>query len=127
MEKRQAYVAYTIIAERDDGKPLFLIEKEETGFGFPAIKATKDQSGLSQIITELKQTLKNLNFDRLELSELTNLVIDEHRVPLFVLKYQCGICMPEDLLLEETTLEWQISDNIYDILSQYDISGVPLF
>lgn len=127
MEKRQAFVAYTIIVERDDGKPMFLIEKEETTFGFPAIKAIKDQSGLSQIITELKKTLRNLNFDRLELSELTNLVINEYRVPLFVLKYQCGECMPEDLLLKGTTLEWQASDNIFEILSQYDISGVPLF
>ena len=127
MEKRQSYVAYTIIVARDDGKPMFLIETEKSSFGFPAIKAIKDQSGLSQIISELKQTLVNLDFDRLELSELTNVVINEHRIPLFVLKYQCGECMPKDLLTNESTLEWQVSDNVFDILSQYDISGVPLF
>lgn len=127
MVKRQAYVAYTIIVERDDGKPMFLVENGETDFGFPAIKALKDQSGLSQIITELKKTLKDLDFDQVELSELTNLVIDEHRIPLFVLKYRCEECSPEDLLPEDSTLEWQISDNIFDVLSQYDISGVPLF
>ena len=127
MERRQAYVAYTIIVERDDGKPMFLVENEKTVFGFPVIKAVKEQSGLSQIITELKMTLKNLDFDQVELSEVTNLVIDEHRIPLFVLKYHCGECMPEDLLTKDSILEWQVSDNIFDILSRYDISGVPLF
>lgn len=127
MKQKQAYIAYTIIVERDDGKPMFLIDNDETHFGFPAVKSIKNQSGLSIIIDELKRTLKNIDFGRIELSELTNLVIEDNRIPFFVLKYQCGNVSPKDLLLESSTLEWQLSDNIYETLQQYDISGVPLF
>lgn len=127
MKQKQAYIAYTIIVERDDGKPMFLIDNDETYFGFPAVESTKNQSGLSIIIDELKRTLKNIDFGRIELSELTNLVIEDNRIPFFVLKYQCGNVSPKDLLLESSTLEWQLSDNIYETLQQYDISGVPLF
>ena len=127
MKQKQAYIAYTIIVERDDGKPMFLIDNDETYFGFPAGESIKNQSGLSIIIDELKRTLKNIDFGRIELSELTNLVIEDNRSPFFVLKYQCGNVSPKDLLLESSTLEWQLSDNIYETLQQYDISGVPLF
>ena len=127
MKQKQAYIAYTIIVERDDGKPMFLIDNDETYFGFPAVESIKKQSGLSIIIDELKRTLKNIDFGRIELSELTNLVIEDNRIPFFVLKYQCGNVSPKDLLLESSTLEWQLSDNIYETLQQYDISGVPLF
>ena len=72
MKQKQAYIAYTIIVERDDGKPMFLIDNDETYFGFPAVESIKDQSGLSIIIDELKRTLKNIDFGRIELSELTN-------------------------------------------------------
>ena len=127
MKQKQAYIAYTIIVERDDGTPMFLIDNDETYFGFPAVESIKNQSGLSIIIDELKRTLKNIDFGRIELSELTNLVIEDNRIPFFVLKYQCGNVSPKDLLLESSTLEWQLSDNIYETLQQYDISGVPLF
>lgn len=127
MKKKQSFVAYTIIVERDDGKPMFLVEKEEKTFSFPSIEANRNKSGLSQIIDEIKHTLKNLNFDELELSELTNAVIDGYRIPIFVLKYRCEECVPEDLLLRNTKLEWQISDNFKETLQKYEISGVPLF
>lgn len=127
MEQTQTYVAYTIMVERDDGKPMFLVDNADSKFGFPAIESIKDQSGLSQIIAELKLTLHNLDFDQLELSELTNLVTENYRTPFFVLKYHCGECPPEDLLLRGSTLEWQLSDEIYETLQQYDITGVPLF
>ena len=87
MKQKQAYIAYTIIVERDDGKPMFLIDNDETYFGFPAVESIKNQSGLSIIIDELKRTLKNIDFGRIELSELTNLVIEDNRIPFFVLKY----------------------------------------
>lgn len=127
MEKNQSYVAYTIIVQRDDGKPMFLVEHEGSMFGLPVIKAKKEERGLPQVIENLKQTLTNLNFDDLELSELTNAVIGEFRIPLFVFTYRCKECAPDDLFLPDTDLEWQISDNFKDTLQQYDISGVPLF
>lgn len=127
MKRNESYVAYTIIVQRNDGKPMFLVEHEKSAFGFPAIKASKGQSGLAQIIEEIKSTLKNPDIDNLELSELTNVVINELRIPLFVFTYHCGECPPEYLLLQGSNLEWQISDNFQDTLKQYDISGVPLF
>ena len=66
MKEKEAYIAYTIIVQRDDGKPMFLVDNDETFFGFPAVKSIKDQSGLSIIIDELKRKLKKIDFGRIE-------------------------------------------------------------
>lgn len=126
MEKNKSYIAYTIIVERADGKPMFLVEHEDADFLFPATETIDEKSGLSTIIAEIKRTL-SINFDKLELSELTNAVINDHRIPLFVFNYDCSECEPEDILIKDTNYEWQISDNFTDTLQQYEIKGVPLF
>lgn len=126
MEKDKSYIAYTIIVERFDGKPMFLVEHEKSDFLFPTTETVHERSGLSTITEEIKRTL-SIDFDKLELSELTNVVINNNRLPLFVFNYDCSTCEPEDVLVKDTNYEWQISDNFKDTLQQYEIKGVPLF
>jgi len=124
----QSFIAYTLIVKRTDGKLMFLVRHEETSFLFPGITSEKAQrqTALSQIIDEMKGKL-NLNFDKIELAELTNAIIQEHRIPLFVFDYHCGAEQPNDLLLPESNLEWQISDHFEKTLQKYEIYGVPTF
>lgn len=126
MEKTKSFIGYTVIVKRYDGKPMFLVAHEQTEFMFPGTKAVDEQSGLSTIIDEIKETL-NIDFEKLELSELTNAVIGEEHIPLFVFTYDCSDCTPQSILLNETNLEWQTSDNFKKTLQQYEIKGVPFF
>lgn len=122
----QSFIAYTIMVQRTDGKWIFLVKHEESDFIFPGTKNDDKHTGLATIIQEMKKRL-NLNFDKVELAELTNAVIGEHRIPLFVFKYNCGTEDPADLLLPNTNLTWQVSDNFKETIQKYEISGVPLF
>lgn len=126
MEKTKSFIGYTVIVKRYDGKPLFLVAHEKTDYLFPGTKAIDEQSGLSTIIEEIKRAL-SINFEKLELSELTNAVMGEKHIPLFVFTYDCTECTPDSLLLKETNLEWQTSDKFNETLQQYEIKGVPFF
>ena len=126
MEKTRSYIGYTVIVERYDGKPLFLVAHEQTDFLFPGTETVDEQSGISTIIEEIKVAL-NIDFEKLELSELTNAVIDDKRLPLFVFTYDCSECTPQSILLNDTNLEWQTSESFKKTLQQYEIKGVPFF
>lgn len=124
----QSLIAYTVMVERSDGKWMFLVQHEKVDFVFPGIDAAKDtnQTGLASVIDAMKQKL-SLDYDKVELIELTNAITPEHRVPLFVFKYHCGAEHMDDLLLPQSNLEWQISDSFKETIKKYEISGVPLF
>lgn len=126
MVGNQSFIAYTIMVQRTDGKWLFLVHHEESDFIFPGTTIHDSHTGLATAIEEMKNTL-DIDFDKVELAELTNAVTKDQRIPLFVFKYHCGAEQPDDLLRPNSKLEWQISDNFKDTLQQYEISGVPLF
>lgn len=126
MVGKQSLIAYTIMVQRTDGKWLFLVQHEESDFIFPGTMAKNQQTGLATAIEAMKEKL-NLNFDKVDLAELTNAVTENQRIPLFVFKYHCGAEDPTDLLLPGSKLEWQVSDNFKEAIQKYDISGVPLF
>lgn len=124
----QSLIAYTVMVQRNDGKWMFLVQHEKVNFIFPGIEILKEtqQTGLSLVIDEMKERLA-LDYDKVELVELTNAITPDHRVPLFVFKYHCGVEDINDLLLPESNLEWQVSDSFKDTIQKYEISGVPLF
>lgn len=126
MDKSNSFIAYTVMMERHDGTLMFLVENEKNGGMFPGTHAVNKRSGLSTIIEEIKRAIR-IDFERLELSELTNAVINDNRIPLFVFNYDCGECEPEDLLFPGSPLEWQTSEKFKGTLQQYEIKGVPLF
>lgn len=124
----QSLIAYTVMVQRSDGKWMFLVQHEKVNFVFPGLDAAKDsnQTGLASVIDAMKQKL-SLDFDKIELLELTNAITPDHRVPLFVFKYHCGAEHMDDLLLPKSNLEWQVSDSFKNTIQKYEISGVPLF
>lgn len=126
MVEDHSFIAYTIMVQRTDGKWIFLVKHEEADFIFPGTTIENTHTGLANVIQEMKKRL-DLNFDKVTLAELTNAVTKDDRIPLFVFKYNCGTENPADLLVSETDLEWQVSDDFKKTIQKYDISGVPLF
>ena len=128
MVEKQTLIAYTVMVQRTDGKWMFLVQQDLSDFVFPGIQTVNNMNntGLSSVIEVLKQEL-NLNFNKLELIELTNAIYGEERLPLFVFKYHCGAECPSQLLSPDSKLELHVSDRFKETIQRYELSGVPLF
>ncbi|MDZ7834308.1 MAG: hypothetical protein U5K84_02290 [Alkalibacterium sp.] len=79
------------------------------------------------MINRLKEIV-DIEIEKLELTELTNAIVNDDRIPLFVFMYEDEtLSSPYDLLIEDSELSWVHSDNIVSTLEQWKISGVPQF
>ena len=127
MIKENHYVASTILVKDTDGRYVFLVKKEEDGFSFPATLVEPRKTGLACVISRLKEIV-DIEIEKLELTELTNAIVNDDRIPLFVFIYEDDtLSSPYDLLIEDSELSWVHSDNIVSTLEQWKISGVPQF
>ena len=127
MIKDNNYVASTILVKDPKGRYVFLVRKEEDGYSFPASQVEPNKTGLACVINRLKE-LVDIEIEKLELNELTNAVVDDNRIPLFVFVYEDEeLSSPEELLIEGSGLSWVHSENIVSTLEQWKISGVPQF
>lgn len=127
MIAEQRYVACTIMAKDENGRYVFLVKQEENGFSFPATTVEPKKTGLACVIDQIKETL-SVEVEKLELNELTNAVVDEHSVPLFVFTYEDdSVEDPRQLLPEGSSLSWLHSENLTQTLEEWEISGVPQF
>ncbi|WP_423189756.1 NUDIX hydrolase [Alkalibacterium sp. f15] len=125
--KDNHHVASTILVKDSDGRYVFLVKKEENGYSFPATRIEPKKTGLACMISRLKE-LVNIEIEKLELNELTNAIVNDNRVPLFVFIYEDeNILSPDELLIEDSGLSWVHSDNIMSTLEEWKISGVPQF
>ncbi|WP_051503609.1 hypothetical protein [Alkalibacterium sp. AK22] len=127
MMKENHYVACTVLVKDEDGRYVFLVRKEDSGYAFLATAVKPKQTGLASVISRLKEAI-DLNIEKLELNELTNAIVDENRIPLFVFVYEDeSLTYPNQLLSSEDELSWVYSENIISTLEQWKISGVPQF
>ncbi|EXJ24487.1 hypothetical protein ADIAL_0026 [Alkalibacterium sp. AK22] len=125
--KENHYVACTVLVKDEDGRYVFLVRKEDSGYAFLATAVKPKQTGLASVISRLKEAI-DLNIEKLELNELTNAIVDENRIPLFVFVYEDeSLTYPNQLLSSEDELSWVYSENIISTLEQWKISGVPQF
>lgn len=121
------YVASTILVKDSEDRYVFLVKREEEGYSFPATQVEPKKTGLACVINRLKE-LVSIEIEKLELNELTNAIVDDNRIPLFVFIYEDkNLSSPEDLLIEDNGLSWVHSENIVSTLEQWKISGVPQF
>lgn len=115
------------MAKDKNGRYVFLVNKEDTGFSFPATSVEPKKTGLACIIDRIKETLV-VEVEKLELNELTNAVVNQHSVPLFVFTYEDDSLQdPEQLLPKGSSLSWLHSENLTKTLEEWEISGVPQF
>ena len=119
-------VACTVMAKDADGDYVFLVENQLKGFGFLRAAVSKNKTGLASVIEKVKQELKVKAAD-LELFELTNAVVEESRIPLFVFSYRNEEVDFKTLLIEGSNLSFQYSENLSSTFKEWQISGVPQF
>lgn len=127
MIKENHYVASTILVKDEEGRYVFLVKEEKDGYSFPASIVEPKKTGLACVINRLKEIV-DIEIEKLELNELTNAVVNDIRIPLFVFVYEDDdLSSPEDLLIEDNGLSWVHSQNLISTLEDWKISGVPQF
>lgn len=121
------HVACTVLVKDEEGRYVFLVKREEEGFSFLATEVEHRKTGLACVLNRLKEMIK-MDIEKLELNELTNAVVDNKSIPLFVFIYENNaLDTPNDLLPKDSELSWVHSENIINTLEQWEISGVPQF
>lgn len=125
------WVAGTVMTTDENGKSVFLVSNkpgEASEFTFPAAKIAEDRTGLASILEDLKHKL-TIDVSSLQLFELTNAVVAEARIPLFVFELSENLTDLGSLLniQNDDTLSWQHTSEIRGALSTWEISGVPQF
>ncbi|MER2226841.1 MAG: hypothetical protein ABS916_07295 [Carnobacterium sp.] len=124
-EKR--WVAGTIMAKGPEGKYVFLVKAEAEVHSFPTTEISDVKTGLATILEALKIILPIKATD-LNLYELTNAVVNDNRIPLFV--FELYDEEADYRLLTESgdnSLTWLHSDELTKTLENWEISGVPQF
>lgn len=124
-EKR--WVAGTIMAKGPEGKYVFLVKEEAELHTFPTTEISDAKTGLACIIDNLK-TILPIEASDLNLYELTNAVVNDKRIPLFVFGFH-NEEIDHSLLTENNdhNLSWLHSDDLTKTLEKWEISGVPQF
>lgn len=125
MGEASTIIAYTVMTEDDRSDIVLLVEEENEEYHFPYIEQMTAQTGLATVIEALKHTM-SLDFDHLELTELTNLVIDDYRVPFFIFTYHQAQA-DTHLIKTQSSLEWLAYEFMVDQLDDWNFSGVPAF
>lgn len=124
-EKR--WVAGTIMAKGPEGKYVFLVKAEAEVHSFPTTEISDVKTGLATILEALK-TILPIKATDLNLYELTNAVVNDNRIPLFV--FELYDEEADYRLLTESgdnSLTWLHSDELTKTLENWEISGVPQF
>lgn len=121
------YVACTIMVKDEDGRYVFLVSEETDGYAFLATQVKPERTGLASVIDRLRE-VTSFKIENLELNELTNAVVKDTSIPLFVFLYEDDDSIePAEMLLDKTNLSWVHSENVISTLEQWKISGVPQF
>jgi len=123
METIEHYIAYTVIIKDDDGQINFLVQQEGNRYSFPSTLATIKRTALACVISRIKDLL-SLNVDNLELTELTNAVVHENRIPLYVFYYE----EPKKLenIKDDDKYTWGHYNELKSTFNEWHIDGVPL-
>lgn len=114
-------VAGTIILHTKEKSSRFLVQVTEDTVGFALTEVSQDHTGLASFLNYLKQHLQ-LDVNDIRLIELTNAQIRNESIPLFVFEatYDHMPVIPEDFA-------WEEPEKIREVLTEYQLEGVPLF
>lgn len=117
-------IAGTIIIEDKENKVKFLANK--TNRLFVLTEVSKEKTALSAIIDEMK-TIVDIDFDQLELVELTNAEYNGNNMPLYVLSYKEDVDEIQTLIDDSDIYGWLNHRELQKTFEQLNIQGVPNF
>ncbi|MGY3750275.1 hypothetical protein [Vagococcus acidifermentans] len=83
-----------------------------------------DLTSLASILKAIKETL-DLNPEKMDLVDLTNIKIDDQKIPLFV--FSISDISTEMLSIQDESITWEQSSVVRNVLNRYQVTGVPFF
>lgn len=121
-------VAGTVMAQANNGKYVFLVKSTKNAYELPMTTICNDRTGMACIIDELK-TILDVDGSSMDLYELTNSVIKDFRMPLFVFTLNKQFTELNELFRDQqaSSYYWMPSEALTKALENMDISGVPIF
>lgn len=126
MSEKQ-WVAGTIIAQNSENHSVFLVAKNEESFTFVTTEIEEERTGLASILEHFKLKM-HIDMDALKLFELTNAVVDGHKIPLFVFELiHPAETLSEVLKTDAADLSWEKTATLQATMQKWEISGVPRF
>lgn len=120
------YVACTIMAKDKEGRYAFLVKKEGSDHSMPVVSFDHNKTGLACITNRLKYVL-TFDVSKLELTELTNAVVNEERIPLFLFAHHNEEGDELEHLIKNDKFTWKYADSLPQILKGWNFTGVPQF
>ncbi|MGC6770493.1 hypothetical protein ACYSNR_18530 [Enterococcus sp. LJL128] len=115
-------VAGTIMLNLHDGTKKFLIHPTKDEAEFITAEVSEEMTGLASILQLFKDSIQ-LDVTSISLVELTNAHNEKEDLPLFVFEMEEG----ESAKLGSDTYMWESPAKLKDLLSAYDMAGVPMF
>ncbi|MGO3733158.1 MAG: hypothetical protein ACTJHC_08240 [Vagococcus sp.] len=119
----QPKVAGTVILNQEDGHKKFLVKKDVNQVEFIMASIKEPYTSLASILNELKKTV-NLNPTDMELVELTNVSVDNEKIPLFVFSLEEST---DQKTVDGSRFTWEEPATLREVLQTFQISGVPYF
>lgn len=117
----QSRVAGTVILNLQDGHKKFLVQKEDGNVSFIQATIDNNYTSLACILEKLTQSV-GLDSDLMDLVELTNINIENDKLPLFVFSLN-----EEDIKYCSLDSEflWEEPATLRMVLQHFNVSGVP--
>lgn len=117
----QSRVAGTVILNQQDGHKKFLVQKNQGSVGFIQTSINSNYTSLACILEKLTQSV-GLDSDAMDLVELTNINIENEKLPLFVFSLdeeEIDSCILSSEFL------WEEPATLRMVLQHFNVSGVP--
>lgn len=117
----QSRVAGTVILNQQDGHKKFLVQKDQETVNFIQTTIDTNYTSLACILDKLTQSV-GLDSDAMDLVELTNINIEDEKLPLFVFSL-------DEENIETSALNseflWEEPSTLRMVLQHFNVSGVP--
>ncbi|MGX6970879.1 hypothetical protein [Vagococcus bubulae] len=117
----QSRVAGTVILNQQDGHKKFLVQKDQETVSFIQTTIDTNYTSLACILDKLTQSV-GLDSDAMDLVELTNINIEDEKLPLFVFSL-------DEENIETSALNseflWEEPSTLRMVLQHFNVSGVP--
>ena len=116
-------VAGTIMLNGENGDKKFLVQKIHDHYEFVIAQISDEKTSLACILQELKSSVK-VNVVEIELVELTNVNLNEQKVPLFVFEMDTDVNSDPFIASDYV---WETPATLRDVLGSFNVTGVPIF
>lgn len=121
MENKQ--IAATVILNKADGSKRFLMRQTSAQSTLVVANANEGNTGLANVLQVLKEQVA-IDVYQLQLVELTNGIIKDKRMPIFVFEINESENMHTELA---DGYIWKDTQYFMERIANFEVKGMPLF